>query len=171
MNRAPCCGGQEVKIAKKEPDMKKRLLAGLATGVTMLGLVGMAQADTITLNGTIRDFKSGAGPASGGVWFEGAIDGLKTGLLQTTLDDTTKNPLRTGTATDSMPGDQSFFNTWYNDVPGTNLTASYAINLNQVGSTNTYKYSSNAFFPIDGQLFGNQGNSHNYHFTYGNLEI
>jgi fibro-slime domain-containing protein len=25
---------------------------------------------------------------------------------------------------------------------------------------------SNAFYPIDGQLFGNQGREHNYHFTY-----
>jgi hypothetical protein len=33
--------------------MKKTLLTGLATG---LFLVGLAQADTITLTGTIRDF-------------------------------------------------------------------------------------------------------------------
>jgi hypothetical protein len=28
-----------------------------------------------------------------------------------------------------------------------------------------YQYASSSFFPIDGQLFGNQGRPHNYHFT------
>jgi fibro-slime domain-containing protein len=28
-----------------------------------------------------------------------------------------------------------------------------------------FVYENNQFFPIDGMLFGNEGNSHNYHFT------
>ena len=28
-----------------------------------------------------------------------------------------------------------------------------------------FVYENRAFFPIDGQLFGNEGNRHNYHFT------
>ena len=29
-----------------------------------------------------------------------------------------------------------------------------------------YTYDNSAFFPIDGQGFGDEGNPHNYHFTY-----
>jgi fibro-slime domain-containing protein len=29
-----------------------------------------------------------------------------------------------------------------------------------------YTYTNNSFFPIDDQLFGNEGRNHNYHFTY-----
>jgi fibro-slime domain-containing protein len=29
----------------------------------------------------------------------------------------------------------------------------------------TYRYNNNEYFPIDNQLFGNEGNPHNYHFT------
>jgi fibro-slime domain-containing protein len=28
-----------------------------------------------------------------------------------------------------------------------------------------FAYSNNAFFPLDGQAFGNQGRNHNFHFT------
>lgn len=33
-------------------------------------------------------------------------------------------------------------------------------------SPGVYSYSNSSFFPIDGQLLGNEGRSHNYHFTY-----
>lgn len=42
---------------------------------------------------------------------------------------------------------------------------SYSIDLADIGG-GLYQYSNSSFFPIDGQLLGNQGRSHNYHFTY-----
>jgi fibro-slime domain-containing protein len=57
------------------------------------------------------------------------------------------------------------FDQWFNTVNNVNLCKDFTINLNQVGDTNTYKFSDMTFFPIDNQLFGNQGFSHNYHFT------
>jgi len=57
------------------------------------------------------------------------------------------------------------FNQWYNTINNVNLCKDFSITLNQVGDTNTYKFSDLSFFPIDNQLFGNQGFSHNYHFT------
>lgn len=143
--------------------MKKTLYAVLATGLALIGSAGALQASTINLNGTIRDFKSGAGDT--GPWFEGAIDGVVTGLVEASLNDATKDPLRTGKATSSMPGDPAWFFNWYNDT-AINQSANYALTLDNGGSGNVYSFSSNSFFPIDGQLFGNQGNSHNYHFTY-----
>jgi fibro-slime domain-containing protein len=66
-------------------------------------------------------------------------------------------PTTTGTAN---------FNQWYNDVPGVNITAVLPLAL--APSPNNpalFVYQNNAFFPIDGLYFGNEGNSHNYHFT------
>ena len=34
------------------------------------------------------------------------------------------------------------------------------------GNPRIFQYSNNSFFPIDGQLFGDQRLVHNYHFTY-----
>ena len=33
------------------------------------------------------------------------------------------------------------------------------------GDGGVYTFSDSAFFPIDGELFGNEGRTHNYHFT------
>ncbi|MCA9653428.1 MAG: fibro-slime domain-containing protein [Myxococcales bacterium] len=59
---------------------------------------------------------------------------------------------------------QANFDQWYRDVPGVNQTIPVAIPLSDDGS-GTYTYDNPAFFPIDDQGFGNEGNSHNYHFT------
>lgn len=52
-------------------------------------------------------------------------------------------------------------------VAGVNLSAPLSIVLsNTPGNPNVYTYTNPTFFPIDGQLFGNEGYAHNYHFTY-----
>lgn len=64
------------------------------------------------------------------------------------------------------------FHQWYRDVPGKNLSEPLSITLTRSGGTDeapVYTYVNNAFFPIDGKLFGNSGGStpsKNYHFTY-----
>lgn len=65
------------------------------------------------------------------------------------------NPSTTGAAN---------FNQWFRDVPGVNVGIPITIELSPAGA-NVYSYSSDAFFPIDGQGWGNEGNPHNYHFT------
>ena len=57
------------------------------------------------------------------------------------------------------------FNQWYNDVSGVNQSTSLSIQLDDVGG-GTYQFTDSSFFPIDGQLLGNQGRAHNYHFTF-----
>lgn len=59
---------------------------------------------------------------------------------------------------------QANFDQWYRDVAGVNQTIATAIALVDQGD-GSYVYDSAAFFPLDGQGFGNEGNSHNYHFT------
>lgn len=59
----------------------------------------------------------------------------------------------------------SVFANWYKDAPGTNLSAEHTITLVK-NSSGVYEYIDDAFHPIDNQLYGNQGQSHNNYFTY-----
>jgi fibro-slime domain-containing protein len=56
------------------------------------------------------------------------------------------------------------FDQWYRDVPGVNQPFPYTITLSDLGN-GKFGFSSNAFFPLDGQGFGNEGRPHNFHFT------
>jgi fibro-slime domain-containing protein len=126
---------------------------------TFILIAGSALAVTIDLTGTIRDFNAD------GVNFEGNITGLTTGMVATTLSSD-GTPTYTG---DTLGFDRvTNFDDWYHDVTGTNLAASHTITLDngQSDPGGIYGYSSNSFFPIDDQLFGNEGRDHNYHFTY-----
>ncbi len=64
------------------------------------------------------------------------------------------------------------FNQWYRNVDGVNLATKHTIVLEpRPDNPNIYrfeasKHNGQSFFPIDGELYGNEGNSHNYHFTY-----
>ncbi len=141
--------------------MKKKLLIGLALGAGLSVAAATAQAATINLTGTIRDFNASH------PHMEGAIDGLVTGLVESTLG-ADENPVRTTKVTSSMPGDLSLFNQWYNDVAGVNMAQALTITLDSAitADPDVYTYTNSAFFPIDNQLFGNEGRSHNYHFTF-----
>ena len=48
-----------------------------------------------------------------------------------------------------------------------NQSKAFGIDLTETGpGTGLFSFGSTSFFPIDGELFGNEGRSHNYHFTY-----
>src|SRR5690606_31036745 len=131
------------------------LLAGLM-------LAAPAVADTINLTGTIRDFNASHPD------MESNISGLELGIVTGTIGGDNKPVF------DSMrvlPGNTSVtnaanFNQWYNDVNGVNMSMQYGITLNEIGNTGVYQYTNNNFFPIDGQLLGNEGRDHNFHFTF-----
>jgi fibro-slime domain-containing protein len=126
--------------------------------------VGGATAGSVTLSGTIRDFcaPSIAGACTQLSDFEGAIPGVVPNMTLATL------------GADGLPvagpnivagaSSAANFSQWYRDSPGVNLAQPFSLTLNE-GAPGVYSYSNNAFFPIDGQLFGNQGRGHNYHFT------
>jgi fibro-slime domain-containing protein len=57
------------------------------------------------------------------------------------------------------------FNQWFRDVPGVNLTKVQELTMTQLSGTDEYAYFGTNFFPIEGQLLGNEGRVHNYHFT------
>lgn len=56
------------------------------------------------------------------------------------------------------------FGEWFEDRAGVNLSNSLSIELERVGGM--FRFSTERFNPIDGQLLGNEGRSSNYFFTY-----
>lgn len=133
----------------------RKLFAPIA--VLAIG-AGAAQAGSLTLTGTIRDFND-THPN-----FEGVIDGLRTGAVESTL--TGGKPVLNGAPGGSFTT-AADFDQWYRDVPGVNLSKSFDIQLHETApGSGIFEYHNSAFFPIDGELLGNQGRTHNYHFTY-----
>lgn len=59
------------------------------------------------------------------------------------------------------------FANWFNPAPGFNMEIPSALVLMETApGSGIYVYDTNAFFPLDGQGFGNTpGQQHNYHFT------
>jgi fibro-slime domain-containing protein len=57
------------------------------------------------------------------------------------------------------------FDQWYRDTPGTNETFEHEIVFTQ-GANGRAVYDNSNFFPLDGRGFGNEGQNHNFHFTF-----
>jgi fibro-slime domain-containing protein len=58
------------------------------------------------------------------------------------------------------------FNQWFNDTPNINQSKPFTITLDDSGNNGHFKFADTTFFPIDDELFGNEGRAHNYHFTF-----
>lgn len=91
--------------------------------------------------------------------------GLDEGIVQHTLgpDDT---PVYAGMPSTPTTSGAANFNMWYHDTPGVNLSEPLDLQLLPAeGEPGLFAYDDQAFFPIDGQLLGNEGRGHNFHFT------
>lgn len=139
--------------------MKKYFIV-LVSLLLIFGMMGMAQADTINLTGTIRDFSYTH------IDFENYL-GSDPGIVQNTIGSD-KKPVYAGEVGNPSTHGQIAFDQWYRDVAGVNQSIAYAITLDNAitADPNVYTYTNSAFFPIDDQLMGNEGNAHNYHFTF-----
>ena len=139
--------------------LKKSLLVGCFAISVAIPATSFA-IPTLSLTGTVRDFNDTHAD------FEGTIGGLETGIVNTSLGADGK-PVWSGVGdTSSQYSTEANFDQWYNDVSGVNLSTNYTISLTDADNDGVFTFADNSFFPIDGQLFGNQGRSHNYHFTY-----
>lgn len=59
----------------------------------------------------------------------------------------------------------STFEQWFNDAIGVNASRSHSIVMRD--TTGMYEFDSGGgFFPIDGKMYGDEGDPHNYYFTY-----
>lgn len=118
-----------------------------------------ADDDCVGLSATIRDFSTSHPDFE---VYSG--NGASVGLVMSTIgaDNTpTFNPAYGGAP---MITNAGTFADWYHDVAGTNQSFPIDLPLTDQGN-GEFVFDSNAFFPLDGMGFGNEGNSHNYHFT------
>lgn len=89
--------------------------------------------------------------------------GLDEGIVERTLGADDK-PVYAGAPRTKSTSGVATFDQWYRDVPGVNQRAEIELQL-QVGSDGLFSYEDRKFFPIDGQLFGNEQRANNFHFT------
>jgi fibro-slime domain-containing protein len=94
--------------------------------------------------------------------FEEALSGLETGIVLPILGADGTPDFNPATTATSVTNATDFYD-WYHDTPA-NMSVPYIIDLLET-SPGVYSFSSSEFYPIDDQLLGNEGNSHNYHFT------
>lgn len=133
--RSSCVGGRWSPCSAREPDA------------------------SLTLPTTVRDLR-----ASHPDFEEDAL-GLDLGIVEPTLGPDGK-PVYAGDPVTPTTSGAEAFESWFRDVPGVNLATTVPLVLTSSGGAlPTYRYDSSAFFPIDDQLFGNEGRPHNFHFT------
>ncbi len=156
--------------------MAMRPTLALALAGLLSHAAGVAMAEDLQLTGILRDFKRGD-RAGGHPDFETAHTvrghgdyGLVNGLVTMYLGEDGKpvyNPSRP--SNDTIQSAQSLYS-WYNDVPDVNISMPFTLTLKPRSdnpSIYSVEYTGNKqFFPLDGQGFGNEGLSHNYHFTF-----
>ncbi len=115
------------------------------------------------LTGTVRDFRAYSGGAGHPDFETFGGDGLD-GIVEAELGADHK-PVYAhagGTVYTTGPAE---FDQWYRDVPGVNQAFPFTI-VPTIDDDGSLVYDNSAFFPIDGQGFGNEGNEHNFHFTF-----
>ena len=126
----------------------------------------VASAATITLQGTVRDFCAPdiAQQCTRLTDFEGAIPGVVTGMVASTL---TAGLPTAGANIVAGASSAANFAKWFVNTPGYNTAIDYDLTLSETApGSGVFAYADSSFFPIDGLGFGNQGRGHNYHFTY-----
>jgi fibro-slime domain-containing protein len=111
----------------------------------------------------VRDFSPSTHPD-----FEVSLEIAK--LTPEGQRDIVKAKLETGypafaatTGSGTFAGPAEFYQ-WYVDTPGINEAFTVDLPLTE-DAPGHFVYDNDAFFPIDDQGFGNEGNAHNYHFT------
>lgn len=124
----------------------------------LLSVSSIALAQTIKLQGTIRDFNDTHPDFQ-------SYEAVDPGIVLPDIG-ADKKPVYAGLAGNPTTHGETEFDQWYRDTAGVNLPKQYSITLVKKSDSDIYEYSNNSFFPIDDQLFGNQGRVHNYHFTY-----
>lgn len=149
---------------------------GSGTGGNLLGGggdVGSNPGTGITtdgkLRGVIRDFRESHpdmemfGKDNHGAYF------LELGIVAETIGPDRK-PVYAGDPINGtqMTTNKENFDQWYRDVPDVNMAMDLDLQFKDTDGDGVWTFDNDGqqFFPIDDQLFGNEGNAHNYHFTY-----
>jgi fibro-slime domain-containing protein len=118
-------------------------------------------APTPTVDGSIRDLRfthpDFQVPFSAGV---------ERGIVAQQLDASGRPVYLGGAGGTRTTTGAANFESWFNDTPGTNLSAPFSLSLEHLDDDEPrIGLQEFEFFPIDGELFGNEGLPHNFHFT------
>jgi hypothetical protein len=70
-----------------------------------------------------------------------------------------------GNASDAGISSGDSFDQWFSDAMGVNLSSFHRITM-VAHDSGEYRFTDEQFYPIDGTLLGNEGDSHNHNFTY-----
>jgi fibro-slime domain-containing protein len=156
---------------KGRPNGQPNLNLGGSTGNgTGDGTSGDGQCSP-SLTGLVRDFRAAAEPGGHPDFETFQGDDASVGIVQNILGDDKKPVYKPkGPLMDPMFGqqttDKARFDQWYRDTDGVNQSVQFTVPL-VGGSDGIATYDNEAFFPIDGQAFGNYGDTdHNFHFTF-----
>lgn len=138
----------------------KKLSLLLGSTVFLSAIAAPAQAGTMSLTGTIRDFSQ----SHADMQYRIATD---KGIVESTLGLDGK-PIYAGLEGNPTTTGKENFDQWYRDVDGVNQSMDFSITLDNTitPDSNVYTYTNSSFFPVDGLLGGNEGMAHNYYFTY-----
>ncbi len=99
---------------------------------------------------------------SGGFHVDTGPGGVGTLMCGAMLNDTAG---AAGINSDAAISSATTFAQWYREILGVNMAKSHGITLTLNG-TGVYEYLDDSFYPVDGQLYGNEGDTHNNYFTY-----
>jgi fibro-slime domain-containing protein len=136
-----------------------KTLLKLAVATTALATSTLVSAATINLTGTVRDIGV-AHPD-----FEDWCCGYVGGLVGNTLGADGTPVFNGGTSLTTADNFADWFSSGTDHVLG-ETSLNISLNNDDPLNPNVFTYINNDFFPIDGALGGNQGYSHNYHFTF-----
>ncbi len=142
--------------------------SALLAAAIFFGTATASSAAPLQLWGKLRDF-SGVDDAIAGTTrhpdFELPIFGPELGIVGPDLGGDSKPVYAGGAGTFTTSGAANF-NQWYNTTPGVNYEFDHMIELTDPDNDGVYTFSDDDFFPLDGVGWGNQGQPHNYWFTY-----
>jgi fibro-slime domain-containing protein len=116
-----------------------------------------------TLTGVVRDFRAFNNGAGHPDFETFGGQGLK-GIVETMLGPDHKPVYAHAGPTQFTTGPEAFAQ-WYREVGGVNMPIELTITPT-VNAQGIATYENRAFFPIDGEGFGNEGRPHNFHFTF-----
>lgn len=113
------------------------------------------------LKATLRDFRAEHPDMQIPLTFD--VFAHESNIVTDNLDDQLKPIFNTQGAPFKTVSNRRNFDQWYRHVDGVN--ESVVLALPNMAENSAFRFGDETFFPVDHELFGNQGNSHNFHFT------
>jgi fibro-slime domain-containing protein len=153
------CGSSE------QGDSRAQFAGGGGISVGSGGGSNSSQSCDGQLTGRVRDFRADfpdMEPSHSGK----CDDCIDRGIVTSTIGSDLKPVYARPSGETPTTTGRANFDKWYRDDDGHNQATELALQFSDPDGDGVATYDEQAFFPIDGRLFGNEGYDHNYHFTF-----